>query len=259
MCNPRRVEVRASRQLAESWEHEVRRLAALTGTAAAEVRIREELDADIGQPTLAALVSVLDGHDEWELADGAYRYRLADGYVAYHVEDQELEIVVQLSDEVSAEAEASVTMGGRLDETITATGTGRYYDDGWGGITEDDARQAAERDVEQRLEARTRERAAEVAAAAESAHDEAVRALAEERAAADLATRVAERSRALRAEALARLSAAGIEARNAFNQALALAFRDAIVAYARAHGASGLICTDEGGVVDIQFEITSSA
>src|SRR5690349_15812002 len=125
MCNPRRIDVTATRQLVESWEHEVRRQVTLTGTAAGEVRVREELDAGIGQPTLDALVDVLAADDEWELVDGAYRHGMEDGFVAYHVDEQELEIVVRLTDDVSADAEAAITAHGRFDETMTVTGTGR--------------------------------------------------------------------------------------------------------------------------------------
>jgi hypothetical protein len=259
MCNPRRVEVTATRQLTQAWEHEVRRLATVTGTAVAEVRIREEMDAGIGQPTLDALADVLAGQEDWQEQDGAFRRDFEDGYLLYHVEEQELEIVVRLTAEVSAEAEAAVTARGQLDEAISATGTGRYYDDGWGGVTEADARRVAEQAAEQALGTQSRQRAAQERDAAEQAHDEEVRALAQQQAEAELAARVAEQASALRAEALGRLSAAGIEARTLFHQVLALAYRDAILAYAREHHASGIVCTDTGGVVDIQFEMEIGA
>ncbi|MBA2324629.1 MAG: molecular chaperone DnaJ, partial [Pseudonocardiales bacterium] len=38
MCNPRRVRVRATRQLAQAWQHEVRRSATRIGTAVGEAR-----------------------------------------------------------------------------------------------------------------------------------------------------------------------------------------------------------------------------
>jgi hypothetical protein len=237
MCNPRRVQVTATRQVVESWEHEMRRLSTSTGTAVGEMRIREALDADIGAPTLEALIAVLEASDGWEPADGAFRYDLDESsYLVYHVEDQELEIVVRLADEVRVEAEATTTTAGELNEEITVTGTGRYYDDGWGGITEDDARRAAANQAENLL-------------------DEALRAAADQQAAAELAAQIAERSQALRADALRQLAAVGIQARGIFNQALAQAFREAILAYAREHGAEGLSCSEQDGVVDIQFEI----
>lgn len=256
MCNPRRVRVTATRQLVESWEHEMRRLSTSAGTAVGEMRIREALDADIGAPTLDALITVLEASEGWAAADGAFRYDLDENsYLVYHVEDQELEIVVRLSAEVQVEAEAATTTAGELNEEITATGTGRYYDDGWGGITEDDARRAAADQAEQLLDARRQERTREQIEAFEREHDEALRAVADQRAAAALAAQIAERSQALRADALSQMAAVGIQARGVFNQALAQAFREAILAYAREHGAEGLSCSEQDGVVDIQFEI----
>jgi FtsH ternary system domain X2 len=257
MCNPRRVEVTATRQLVESWQHEIRRLSMSSGTAIGEVRVCEALDDSIGAVTLDALVAVLSRTEGWELADGVFRYDLdANSFLAFHVDEQELEIVVRLSDEVSAQAAATATASGEINEEIEATGVGRYYDDEWGGVTEGDAREAARRHAEQLLEARGGELTREAMEAAEAEHDEALRALADRRAAAALAEQIAGRTEALRAEALSQMAATGIQARAIFHQALAEAFRDAIVGYAREHGAEGLSCSERDGVVDIQFEIS---
>jgi hypothetical protein len=45
MCNPRRVEVTATRAIAQAWEREVRRSASRTAEVRGEVRIRQPLDA----------------------------------------------------------------------------------------------------------------------------------------------------------------------------------------------------------------------
>ena len=48
MCNPRRVEVTATRAIAEAWERAVRRAASRRGTVRGEVRIRQSLAASLG-------------------------------------------------------------------------------------------------------------------------------------------------------------------------------------------------------------------
>ncbi|GID93441.1 hypothetical protein ACFQFC_16265 [Amorphoplanes digitatis] len=255
MCNPRRVEVTATRQLDEAWEHEIRRLSLVSATAVGEATVREALDDSIGEPTLEALVGVLERTEGWERDGDAFRYALPDGHVTYHVEDQELEIVVRLSAEVEAEAEAVATAGGRISETLTVTGQGTYYDDGWGDITEDDAARAAQADAQRLLDGGRRERLQAEAAAAEREHDRALTAEAGERARALLDERLRQRSERLRTEALRRLSAAGILARTTFYQALAQALRDTLVAYARANNAEGLTLSESDGVLNIQFEL----
>nr|BFE57347.1 hypothetical protein GCM10020063_018730 [Dactylosporangium thailandense] len=253
MCNPRRVEVTASRQLDEAWEHEMRRLASVSATAVGEATVREALDDSIGAPTLAALIEVLDRTEGWERDGNVFRFALDDGYLAYHIAEQELEITVRLSDEVRAEAEAVATARGRLDGTLTATGTGTYYDDLWGGITEDDAARAAEHNAQQQLDGGRRERLEAEAAAAEAANDPQLTAEARRRAEELLRQRIAERTEALRAQAMEQLAAAGIHARTIFYRALGEAIREALFAYARANNAEGLTFSERDGVVDIQF------
>jgi hypothetical protein len=55
MCNPRRVEGTATRQIRESWEREVRRLAEVGTDLTGEARIRQALDDSVGAPALLAL------------------------------------------------------------------------------------------------------------------------------------------------------------------------------------------------------------
>jgi hypothetical protein len=72
---------------------------------------------------------------------------------------------------------------------------------------------------------------------------------------AELARRTAARTDELRAEAARRLTAVGIQGRNAFHAVLAQAYREAILAYARQRGADRISCSEDGGVLEIEFEM----
>lgn len=256
MCNPRRIRVRGTRQLAEAWDQEVRRQVTRVRDVVAEARLRERLDSSIGAPTLAALTNVLSRAEGWEQdEEGVFRHILTGGYIAFDPATRELEIVARQSAEVRAVGEAVTTVRTELTDTVQGRGEGRYYDDGYQGITREDARRAAEQALDRSLSdaaARLRDQARR------SADQQAGEALLEQAGAeADgaLASASAARADELRRQAAASLTAVGIEGRTVFNQALADAYRDAILAYARARRASNIQCSDSGGVVEIEFEM----
>jgi hypothetical protein len=255
MCNPRRVHVTASRQLVEAWEHEIRRVITRSGNVTGEARSREPLDASIGAPTLALLERVLEAAEGWERDGDAYTHELDGGYVTYHADTQELEIVARVTEEVTADGSSSATMRGDLDQQVEVNGVGVYYDDNWGGITEEDARAAAGRDAEQRLDAARRDLMAAARTEVERAHGAAVEAAASAEAEAELARRSEARAEQLRVDAARRLTAVGIQGRNTFHQALANAYRDAILAYAQSRHAEGISCIERDGVMEIEFEL----
>lgn len=255
MCNPRRVRVTATREIAEVWQQQIHRQIHRTGRAAAEVRIREPLGAMIGLPTLAALATVLANRPGWRRDGEAYQHDLDGGYVRYDPGTCELEIVAAATAEVAVTAEATATAVGELHDQVRAEGVGTFYDDEWGGVTEQDARRSAQLNATDGLDAATRRRVDEVRHQIDVTQGAKVLAEAERKAEADLAAAVAEQSAELRDQAAARLTVLGIEGRNLFHQALGTAYRDAITAYARSRGADGLRCTEDGGVIDIEFEL----
>src|SRR6516165_4739670 len=102
MCNPRRIRVRATRELAEAWAQEVRRQATRAGRATGEARVRESLANSIGGPTLAALGSVLSRLDGWtETPEGTFTRELDGGAITFDPATRELEISATVSAEVS--------------------------------------------------------------------------------------------------------------------------------------------------------------
>jgi hypothetical protein len=256
MCNPRRIRVRGTRQLAEAWEQEVRRQVTRVQDVVAEARVRERLDSSIGAPTLAALAAVLRRTEGWEQdEEGVFRHAVTGGYVAFDPQSRELEIVARQSAEVSAVGEAVATVRGELADTVAGEGEGTYYDDGYRGITQADAQRAAEQALDQSLSSAAARLRDQARRDADARAGEAVSAEASHRADAALASASSARAEQLRRQASASLTGVGIEGRNVFNVALAEAYRDAILAYARARRASNIQCTDRDGMVEIEFEM----
>jgi hypothetical protein len=255
MCNPRRVRVRATRRVEQAWEEEILRRVIRSREVVGEARIREPLAAGIGAPTLAALAAVLENAPGWEWDGQMFSHELDEGRISYDPVSRELEITAQVRSTVTAEGEARATVGGTLTETLEAEGVGTYYDDGWGGLTEETARAEAEKHAEDALQASVRERLEQMRTAAEdregSGLDDAAAARAEEELAAAGQTRQEE----LRLNAAERLAAVGVQGRNLFYAVLAEAYRDAILAYAQNRGANGIRCTETDGVVEIEFEM----
>jgi hypothetical protein len=64
-----------------------------------------------------------------------------------------------------------------------------------------------------------------------------------------------ERSMGLDRAAAAVLASIGVQGRAFLNQALAQAYRDAILAFARSRRAEGIRMSESGGVLDIEFEM----
>jgi hypothetical protein len=255
MCNPRRIQVHASGELAEAWEQEIRRIAARTDTVVAEARAVEELSVGVAAPTLAELAVVLRGRSGWAEAGGSFRFDLDGGEVWFHPDTAEIELVARISAEVSVCEAAAHSAPLEVQAVVEATGTGVYYDDGWAGITPEDARRAAQEDADRGLERLRRAAHEEARAGAEHEHGERLQAEADARADDALAAVRAERAEELRRSVPDRLIAVGVAGRRAVHEAMADAYRNIVLAYARAHGADGIRCSERDGVVEIEFEM----
>lgn len=254
MCNPRRVEVTATRQVAQAWEREVRRTASRSASVTGEARIRQALDASVGAPALHALERVLEhGFPGWSAHGDGYRHDVEGGYVVYSPEDRVLEIVATASGVVEGRGEAVERVEGRFEGEVQATGEGGYYDDGYGGRTEEWGREQARLAAEAQLGAATQARLREVTEAAEAERAGTVQGEAERAAAADLARRGDELRAALEIAAAARVSGVGVRARQAFHRLLARAYRDVLLALARRRGAEVVTCDDSGDVLEIEL------
>jgi hypothetical protein len=256
MCNPRRIRVRATRELAEAWAQEVRRQATRTGRATGEARVRESLAGSIGGPTLAALGGVLSRLDGWtETPDGIFVHELDGGTISFDPATRELEISATVSAEVSVTEEAATTVDAQVSGTVEAEGEGVYYDDGWGGLTEQTAQRDAEQNLTRAMDEAMRRRREQASMDADTAAGAAVEQLAAGRAETAFAAAAAAREQELRRAAAERLMAVGAAGRALFNAALAQAYRDAILAYARSRRASNLHHSEHDGVLSIEFEV----
>lgn len=255
MCNPRRVRVRATRELAATWEREVRRRVTRSGRAVGTARVVEPLGQSVGGPALAALGAVLGRSEQWEWRDDAFHHALDGGSLVYHPDTRSLEIIAYATEEVSATGEAAATVRGRTEGTVEAQGEGVYYDDGYRGTTESSATADARRNAERELDSAAARRIADEQLAAERREGRAVASAAAARAEEELARVAARRGEQLHGAAAARLDRVGVQARNLFHRVLAEAYRDAVLAYARSRQATGLVVREQDGVLDIEFEI----
>jgi FtsH ternary system domain X2 len=256
MCNPRRVRVRATRELAEAWAQEVRRQATRTGRTAGTARVRESLADSIGGPTLAALADLLGRLDGWtETPDGTFTHELEGGTITFDPVTRELEITATVTGEVSVTEEAAATVDTEVSGTVEAEGEGIYYDDGYGGLNEQTAQRDAEQNLDRAMAEAVRRRREQASRDADAAAGDAVAREAAARAEASYAAAAAAQEQELRRAAADQLMAVGAQGRALFNAALAQAYRDAILAYARSRRASNLHHSEQGGVLDIEFEL----
>jgi hypothetical protein len=255
MCNPRQIQVQATRRLAEAWDHEVRRQVNLQGTAVGRAAVRERLAGNVGAPVLAALEHVLANLDDWRETDDGFRHDLDNGYVLYRPDTGELEIVAELAADVDATGTAIATVRAAVDEELTADGSARYYDDEWGGYTEERARGLAGENAQRALDEAASERRAQAGAVAAAAVEDDVAGRAAREAEETLRRLTTDRGIQLERAAAELLAETGVQARIAFNQALAQAYRDALLAYARSRRAQNLRTSRNGGVLSVQFEM----
>jgi hypothetical protein len=256
MCNPRRVTITATRELDEAWQREVTRTSQLSAQVVGEARVRQSLAATLGAPALTALERTLaEGDPEWQQTeDGGYRHEVEGGYVVYDPNERQLEIVATREDTVEASGAATELLEGRLQATVAVEGEGRYYDDEWGGHTQERAKQEAERRAAAGVDEAGRRQVEEAQRQAEDAHAEGVEAQAEDAAREELERTAEERRRELAVQATERLEDVGLRCRQAFHRLLGRAYRDALLAYARRQGASIVTDADEDGVIELELQ-----
>jgi hypothetical protein len=256
MCNPRRIRVTATRQIEEAWQREVSRSVQLQERVVGEARIRQPLETTIGRPALRSLESLLAANDSgWVEVEEGYRHEVEGGYVTYLIDEQALEIVATLEDIIQAAGEDTLIVEGTVQSEISAEGEGRYYDDNWGGHTMEVGRRVAQTQAEIELDAIARAQVEQAASEAERLVEAEVEAGARSQAEADLRRIASEREADLSAQARQRLDTVGTRCRQVFNRALAQAYRDAILAYAKRHGAENIQYSDNDNTVEIEFTL----
>jgi hypothetical protein len=249
MCNPRRIQVTATRQINEAWEREVTRAVQLQGLVSGQARVLQQLGPTVGVPALDALQRLLDeGSPDWRPTEAGYRH------VVYDPRQRTLEIVAQCEDLVTTTGAHTELLTGLVQAEASQTGEGVYYDD-WAARTREMGEKQAQDDAQRKLDNQQRQLVRE---AAQQAEDEAAAGV-ESSALRETARRharvQAERREQLAADARANLRQVGVRARQAFHQLLARAYQQAILAYARAHGAAITCNDDQGETIEIEFRL----
>ena len=262
MCNPRRVRVRASSRLTRMWQEELRRTGRASTEVAGRATLRQPFGTQLGAAARRAFEAALGADTRWTWQDGVYRLDLANGTVAYHPDTGEIEMTAWVNDVVTAEAEVTRTVGGTVEVEASAEETARYYDDNWGGLTRSVAERSARHEAQQRAD---RDAAEQIARKEEQERLDGQRRLAGQRGDLDaeareeaerrLAAPAERRREELSRDAADRLADAREDFLRPVHEVLAVAYRDAIVSYARAHGAQALQVDDADGVLSIQFEM----
>ena len=254
MCNPRRIRVTVTREIAEAWQHEISRTVSLSAQVTGEARVCRSLSSSIGTPVLRALESYLDsGNSGWRETEAGFRFDVEGGYAFYDMDTQNLEIVAALHDTVEGSATAAAELCGEVKEEMSVDKEGKYYDDGYGGHTKERAEQQARTAAHKELERIKDKRLEQARLEAEAAEDEHIRSQAEADARAKLEQAAAAREAALSEAAAQRLDTVGLRCRQAFNTVLAQAYRDAILAYARRNGAQSIQTQDGDEYLEIEF------
>ncbi|OUL34964.1 hypothetical protein BV372_12720 [Nostoc sp. T09] len=256
MCNPRRIRVTATRQLNEAWQREVSRTVELQEQVIGEARVRQPLDSTLGTPALRALESALAAEDSgWREVEAGYRYDVEGGYAIYLVEERALEIVATLEDQIQISAQETRQITGAINTELAAEGEGRYYDDGWGGWTEELAQQQAQTAAQQKLDQIARAEIEQAQNQAEATAAADIEAAARTQAQIQLQQLAAERQAALSSQARQHLDTIGLQCRQAFHRILARGYRDAILAYARRNGAENIQFSEDNNIIDIEFTL----
>ncbi len=254
MCNPRRIKVTVTREIAEAWQHEVSRTVALSAQVTGEARVCQSLSSSLGVPVLRALETFLDsGNSGWQEVNGGYRFDVEGGYAFYDMENQNLEITATLQDTVERSATASVALSGEVQDELKVDKEGRYYDDGYGGQTKERAERQAREAAQQDLDVMKQARLEQARQEAEAAEDSTIQAQAQAKAKDRLDQAAEEKRDALAQEAARHLDTVGVRCRQAFNTLMARSYRDAILAYARRNGAENISCQDGGEFLEIEF------
>ncbi len=255
MCNPRRVEVTATRQIHQAWDREVERATEVAATLTGEARIRQDLDASLGGPALMALQTALaNGFPGWREDGDAFRHDVDGGYALYDPIERTLEIVATLSEELRARGVARDRLTGTVEGTVEAKGEGGYYSDGYGGRNRKRAEDEARHRAEAGLDQAERERLEREARAAEQERDASLRDEAREAAQQEWERQAVERRGELSRQAEEELRQVGVRARQAFHQLLAHAFREALSGLARRRGVRDeIVRRDTDEYLEIEF------
>ncbi len=262
MCNPRRVMVHLTETIEEAWRTTVTQIAQAEGEVQELARLTADisLDAEMGDAALAMVTRLMAGefeeYDAWaQDENGDFRRELDQVTLVYTPGSGQLIVEARLTELITAEAEAAASAAGFTVGDVAVEAIGRYYDDGWGGRTEERARREAQAQAEQNLAAATaalhqEQHAEELTAAETQARSEA-----EAAAGAELDRIRAETRAALRQRLQVILADAQDEVYLTMNRLVGEAYRRSLIELALQSG--GRVVSDErsGSVINLELEL----
>jgi hypothetical protein len=261
MCNPRRVTINVNRSINGAWQDTVQQCARATDQVSEVARIetRIQLDNDLAGPALAMLERVLAGEfggfEAWQRVGNELRMTLADVTLIYDTVNHTLNVETALTESISAEAFAAAGVSGEAVGDVTVEAVGRYYDDGWGGRTEQHALADAERDAERKLaEAIDRLRREQNAETFQRAETQA-RQEAEEKLRARMEELRAEARSAIRQRLQLTLAQAQERVHGLMARAIGEAYRQTLLQLVRDNGGRVIMDDQTGSIINMELEL----
>lgn len=262
MCNPRKIVMHATEQLARAWQAELERTARVGGTTTGEARLSQPLAEMLAPPALRAFERAVGADAAWIQRDDAYYLVIPGGHAAFRPQTGELEMVVQLSEELVGTGTGRAVVSGTVTGEGAGSAQGSYYDDAWRGYSKERAEREADAAARQQARQEAEQRAAFLA---EQARSEALGGLSPLGAQAeteallaaqqDLERQRAERGAALRTQAESGLAGLREDTMRGVMRTVAAGLQQAVIEYAQQHGAIGLVVEEGEDVVEIQFEL----
>lgn len=222
----------------------------MSDTVVSEARIARAFGDTLGTRTREVFERALVADPQWQETDGVHRLPLEGAEVTYRPSSGELTITAHLQSTVTADAEASDVVEGTVQDVARGRGVGRHS-----GEANRIARSEAERNA-QAMRDRLRRMADGAAREAADAAADRVQAEADRHASERLDAARTEAQQTLDEQNRSRLEGLGQAGLHAVNAVLAQAYQEALLAYAREHGATGIRLDDsEDDVVEIEFEL----
>jgi hypothetical protein len=179
--------IHLSKAIEEAWRTTVEQVAQAEGEVQELARITADipLDEEMGDQALTMMERIMQGefedYEPWERDDaGNYRRQLKDVVLVYSPGSRQLIVEASLTEQINTEVLATAEAGGFSVGEVAVEAVGRYYDDGWGGRTEEHARQEAQKNAERKLRdaidsLHREQHAQEIDAATSKAHADATR------------------------------------------------------------------------------------
>lgn len=262
MCNPRKITVRATRQIAEAWRAAIQRTARLSGTATGRAELTQPLGSMLAGRARRAFEQAVVTDPRWQQRDGGYHLEVPGGEVRYLPDTGDLEISVELSAALEVEGSAEQVAEGTVEERVEASAEASYYTDGYAGLTRDRAQQEAQQLAAEEADRLAKQRASSArkkaqqrAASARQAGGAAVQREAETDAQSRLDAERQRRNAELTRDAEMQLDRVHQQSLRGVWQTVALGYQNALVAYAQANGGRQIDVTRHGGSIQVQFQM----